>query len=248
MTDGNTQVRSYKAYLFDLYGTLADIHTDERKLSFWKKQVEVFRSYRAVYEAKELRTLYFDEIARLEKEKHKEGHEIEIDLGEVFIELLKKKDVSANEEKIRRIAGSFREASRTHLRAYAHARELLQKLHEQGKKVFLLSNAQSLFTMDELKELGFTDLFDDILISSDFGYKKPDPIIFTILLKRNCLSPEDCLMIGNDLYSDVLGARRAGIDSYYIRSALSSKGSVGIRADYDQEGMDLQRLMKRICG
>ena len=29
------KVGTYKAYLFDLYGTLADIHTDEWKLPFW---------------------------------------------------------------------------------------------------------------------------------------------------------------------------------------------------------------------
>ena len=240
------KVRSYRAYFFDLYGTLADIHTDEWKLSFWKKICGVFLSYGAAYEAVELRMSYFAEVTRQEKEKQETGHEIEIDVREVFVELLKKKGISVTEEELQKIARSFRELSRTRLRPYAHVRELIEKLHEQGKKVYLLSNAQSIFTLDELKILKLDDLFDDILISSDCGYKKPDPVIFEILMKSNGLVPDDCLMIGNDLYSDVLGAKRAGVDSYYIHDALSSKTDVTVQPDYIQEGMDMKLLMRRI--
>ena len=41
------------------------------------------------------------------------------------------------------------------------------------KKKFLLSNAQSCFTLDELDALGLADRFDGILLSSDAGMKKP---------------------------------------------------------------------------
>jgi len=208
----------------------------------------VFLSYGADYKAKELRTAYFAEVARQESQRRKEGHEIEIDIREVFIELLRKKGITVTKEELQRIARQFREFSRTHLRLYAHADGLLRKLHEQGKKTYLLSNAQSVFTLDELKTLKLDNLFDDILISSDCGYRKPDPIVFEILMKRNGLNPEDCLMIGNDLYSDVLGAGRAGVDSYYIHDALSSKADPEIKPDYMQEGMDMKLLMKRICG
>ena len=242
------KTKSYKAYLFDLYGTLADIHTDEWKLSFWSRICGVFLSYGADYKAKELRTAYFAEVARQESQRRKEGHEIEIDIREVFIELLRKKGITVTKEELQRIARQFREFSRTRLRLYAHADGLLRKLHEQGKKTYLLSNAQSVFTLDELKTLKLDNLFDDILISSDCGYRKPDPIVFEILMKRNGLNPEDCLMIGNDLYSDVLGAGRAGVDSYYIHDALSSKADPEIKPDYMQEGMDMKLLMKRICG
>lgn len=242
------RIKPYKAYLFDLYGTLADIHTDEWKMSFWKKVREVFASCGAEYEAEELKTAYFTEVTRQEKERQEKGHETEIDLREVFVELLKKKETVLNEKDLEKLACRFREMSRSRLRLYAHAEELLQKLRRQGKQVYLLSNAQSIFTMEELRILKLEDLFDDILISSDCGYKKPDPLIFTILLDRNGLKAEDCLMIGNDLYSDVLGAARAGIDSYYIHDALSSRTEVKITPTYRQEGMDLKRLMNRICG
>ena len=240
-------IKPYKAYLFDLYGTLCDIHTDEWKLSFWKRVREVFCSYGADYETRELKSAYFSEVSKQEKERQEEGHEIEIDLSEVFIELFKKKGISVKEKKLQKITRSFRELSRTRLRTYAHAHKLLEKLHEQGKKVFLLSNAQSIFTLEELMILKMDDLFDDILISSDCGYKKPDPIVFEILLKRNGLNPEDCLMIGNDLYSDILGANRAGVDSCYIHTALSSDTKTVAKPDYIQEGMDMKLLMKKLC-
>ena len=248
MTEKDARLRSYRAYLFDLYGTLADIHTDEWKLPFWKKVSKEFSSLGADYGAEELRSAYFRETGRQERERKEEGREIEIDLREVFRELFRQKETSLEEEDLHKAAGTFRELSRSRLRTYAHADELLRKLHGQGKKVLLLSNAQSVFTLDELKILKLEDLFDDILISSDCGYRKPDPCIFDILLKRNGLLPGECLMIGNDLYSDVLGARRAGIDSYYIRSALSSEENIEVEPDHVQVGMDLKLLMRRICG
>ena len=241
------KIKSYQAYLFDLYGTLADIHTDEWRLPFWKRVSEVFRSCGADYEAKELRTSCFSEVARQEKEKQEAGHEIEIDIGAVFRKLFERKGLSVTEEELLYTARSFRELSRTRLRPYAYARELLQKLHTQGKQVYLLSNAQSIFTLDELRILKLDDLFDDILISSDCGYKKPDPVVFEILMKRNGLVPKDCLMIGNDLYSDILGANRAGVDSLYIHTALSSKTKAEAKSDYVQEGMDMKLLMRKIC-
>ena len=35
-------MKEYENYIFDLYGTLVDIHTDEWKTSFWKKVSQIF--------------------------------------------------------------------------------------------------------------------------------------------------------------------------------------------------------------
>ncbi len=45
-------------YIFDLYGTLVDIHTDETKTSLWKRMALLMTLQGAPYEAKELREAY----------------------------------------------------------------------------------------------------------------------------------------------------------------------------------------------
>ena len=45
----------YENYIFDLYGTLVDIHTDEEKTELWEKLAQFYGYYGAVYTAEELK-------------------------------------------------------------------------------------------------------------------------------------------------------------------------------------------------
>ena len=239
-------MKSYDVFIFDLYGTLIDIHTDESKTSFWKDVQKVFSSYGAKYRWDELRDSYFEKVSELEAERYQEGHRIEIDLSEVFRSLLKDKGVDGDDRMIEMVAGSFRKHSTSHIRLYAGTKELLKGLQDMGKKVCLLSNAQELFTLREMKDLGIYDLFDDIFISSGCGYKKPDPVFMEMLMRKHGLDAKKCLMIGNDLHDDVSVAAAVGMDSYYIESALSSDRECDEDPVYVQKGMDLKLLFRRI--
>ena len=52
----------YQNYIFDLYGTLVDIHTNEKKAYLWKKMSLFFGMKGAAYEPKELRMAYETKI------------------------------------------------------------------------------------------------------------------------------------------------------------------------------------------
>ena len=108
-------------------------------------------------------------------------------------------------------------------KVYPGVPEMLQRLKDAGKKVFLLSNAQALFTAPEISLLGLTKYFDGILLSSDAGVKKPDPAFYEMLLKQYHLDPAECLMTGNDDIADCHGAASAGIASRYVATRQSPK-------------------------
>ncbi|MDE5931039.1 MAG: HAD family hydrolase, partial [Lachnospiraceae bacterium] len=133
-----------------------------------------------------------------------------------------------------------------YIRLYAGAKELLCQLREMGRGVYLLSNAQRVFTEQELRYLQIADCFDGILISSDHGVKKPDERFFRILLEQYRIEPEKALMIGNDLNSDIAGAKQVGMDTFYIHSAISPKSSQPVDADYAMMKMDLRSLCRQI--
>ena len=245
MSDGEEN-RRFGAFLFDLYGTLVDIHTDENQSSLWKQMAGFAVSRGAAWEAEALRRAYGDAVREEEARLRLRDRDLpdarpEIDLAPVFARLYAQKGLSADERLIAETARRFRAASTTHLRVYAGAKELLAALRQRGR-VLLLSNAQSLFTRPELGLLGLEDCFDGIYISSEAGCKKPDPRFFRLALEREGLEAKDCLMIGNDPLCDGEGARRVGISSYVIRSALSPREAEG----YDQRGMDLRKLQRRL--
>ena len=51
--------------IFDLYGTLVDIHTDEEKPEVWKKLALFFRYYGADYTPEELKEAYSFQVQKL---------------------------------------------------------------------------------------------------------------------------------------------------------------------------------------
>ena len=119
------------------------------------------------------------------------------------------------------LASEFRRLSMVHLARFDGAREMLLDLKAAGGKVFLLSNAQSCFTVDELHATELYDIFDGILISSDVGVKKPSKRIFDIAFSRFSVTKEDSIYVGNDMRDDILGASSIGMRTVYIETRQS---------------------------
>ena len=59
-------MKEYQNYIFDLYGTLADIHTDESSPGFWRDAAGIFAARGAIYDGPALRRAYDSAVARAE--------------------------------------------------------------------------------------------------------------------------------------------------------------------------------------
>lgn len=208
----------YQNYIFDLYGTLVDIHTDEQSPSFWKKFSCYMAMKGAAYQAEKLALEYTGEI---QKQKSTLPTGAEVDLGKVFQRLYEKKGVAVSTQEVADTAMIFRTLSLKKLCLFDGVTEMLSDLKNAGKKVYLLSNAQALFTMPELRMLGLEPYFDGILLSSDVGYKKPSEKFYHTLLDRYGLKKEESVMVGNDDQADCWGAHSVGLDSIYIYTEQS---------------------------
>ncbi len=248
-------MKLYQDYIFDLYGTLVDIRTDEKQRPLWNKMSLFYGYYGADYMPEELHASYLSLVSAKEKERqegYEEGphyeHESypEIPIEEVFRELYTAKGVQPTEELVVHTGQMFRVFSTHHIRLYAGAKELLHALKEKKKGVYLLSNAQRIFTEYELRYLQIFDYFDGILISSDYGVRKPDERFFRLLVDKYRIKPKKSLMIGNDLDSDIAGAKRLGMDTFYIHSAISPELKRPIDADYFMPRMNLESLRKQL--
>lgn len=251
-------MKQYRNYIFDLYGTLVDIRTDETERKLWEHLSLFYGYYGARYEAQELQQAYLASVQGKEKALSQEhavqySHEAypEIPIEEVFQELYEAKGVRAAKLLAIHTGQMFRAYSTKYIRLYDYAQELLTALREAGRGVYLLSNAQRIFTENELFYLGIHDLFDGILISSDHGCRKPDERFYRILLDRYGLKPEESLMIGNDMATDIAGAKQVGMDSFYIHSAISPKLQQDdegrqVTADYVMHHMNLRALCRRL--
>ncbi len=214
----------YKNYMFDLYGTLADIHTDESDISLWEKTADYYCSHGADYTAEELQKNYcklVDGEKNVIHSAHPEYKYIDIKIEKVFKKLYTDKGVSVTDETVADTALFFRRASREYIRLYDGISELLDDLKRHGGNVYLLTNAQRAFTWDELGILGIRDKFDGIVISSDEECCKPDPHFYKVLLDRYNLDPKETIMVGNDPTADIKGGLNVGLDTLYIHTNIS---------------------------
>lgn len=216
-------IKYYQNYIFDLYGTLVDIHTDEEKPALWDTLARFLLMKGLPVRAEQLHGDYLYRCDQAQSAKEAElaakgrTGPAEPDLLLVWKQLCPAMSV----QELQDLACLFRTLSTERLRLFDGAWELLAQLHYGGKRVYLLSNAQECFTLPELRLLDLLGCFDGILLSSQAGVKKPSPEFFGCLLQKYHLDPAKSLMIGNDDEADCRGAAAVGLDSVYISTEQS---------------------------
>ena len=240
---------NYTDLIFDLYGTLVDIHTEEDD-TVWEKTALYFGYYGAHYTGSELKAA-FQSAMDARKAKAGQNYECFPDLPfePVMAELFRRKGVTENADALGVNASQlFRIASTDYIRLYPGVTDALVKLREKGYKLWLLSNAQRVFTAFELEALGLAPYFNGIYISSDYGCRKPDIRFFTALLEEQKLDIKNCLMIGNDLETDIAGAKNAGLATLYMHTNLTppDQREANPADPHEYEGWDWEELVEII--
>lgn len=93
------------------------------------------------------------------------------------------------------------------------AAEMLAQLRARGIRTGVISNLgwSGEALADRLQRLFPEHGFEFVIASSDYGVRKPDPLIFRAALSRARLSPEQVWFCGDQIEADVLGAQAAGI-------------------------------------
>jgi putative hydrolase of the HAD superfamily len=86
----------------------------------------------------------------------------------------------------------------------------LKALRSKGYKMGVISNRSSSID-DEIRELGFDTYLDFYFTSGDIQIWKPDPGVFEHALFLAESRPETTAYIGDNYYTDILGAKNAGL-------------------------------------
>ncbi len=214
-------MKHYQNYIFDLYGTLVDIQTDEKSIALWRNMQKIYRRYGVAFDSPQQLRQYYRTACQTGFQKACETYGTkhgEMDLVTVFEEPLRKVGNEQAHAIAITIANVFRALSTKLLERYSDTLMTLQKLQEEGCGVYLLSNAQSVFTRPELEEMELLPYLDAVYISSERGIKKPEVRFLRDLLQEQHLDPKTCVMVGNDFRSDIQIAQEAGIDSIFVNS------------------------------
>lgn len=215
----------YTDLIFDLYGTLVDIHTEEG-LRTWEQTAIYYGFYGAHYTGKELKDAFEAQM----KQRHVqagENYEVfpDVPCEVTFAQLFRDKGITQKADELGFSAAQvFRMISMEYIKLYEGVPEAMAAFRKKGYRLWLLSNAQHVFIAYELRHLGLDTIFDGIYISSDHGCRKPDVRFFQAVIEDHGLDISKCLMIGNDRRTDIAGANKAGLDTLYMHTNITPPG------------------------
>jgi putative hydrolase of the HAD superfamily len=202
-----------RAVVFDCYGTLVDILTDEGKRSIFDHLSLYLRYFGANINSDSLKSLY-----HVEKERYLNQHGErypEFDIAAVFKNILQMQELN-NPFLVESCCKLFRVVSRERFQLFPDSLEALRKLKSRGYPLAMLSNAQNIFFYEEIDMLGIRQFFNFFTVSSYWGFRKPDHRLFSLTCSLLNVLPEEAVYVGDALDTDVKGAKSIGMQAILI--------------------------------
>lgn len=212
-----------KAVLFDLYGTLIDIETDESLEEIYRG-IGHFLTYHGIDMRRgEVRDRYWEILRRQKRESTEEHPEIDVEaIWNIFLKEAGIRSAAVRKRLALVLTQMFRGISRKRLKLYPGVKEGLDSLRAEYR-LGLVSDAQPAFALPEIKAVGLDGYFDPIIISAPHGFRKPDPRMWHEALERMKLKPAEAIYVGNDMFRDIFGAELAGLKTVFVNSNQGAK-------------------------
>lgn len=97
--------------------------------------------------------------------------------------------------------------------------DALAAMHARGVRLAALSNTSysSRVIRSELERHGLARHLEFVMVSSEYGLRKPQPLLFEAAARCLGLPPAEIWMVGDRLDADVRGANAVGMTSVWLR-------------------------------
>lgn len=226
-----------KGIIFDVNGTLTDIQTNEWHDDVYRVISNLLSYQGILLDPNVIKYFYFQEIKK--QRAACIDRYPEFDAIAVFREIVTQHSTDFTrglstgklEQLPRLLAEVHRAASRFRLQLYPGVEQTLRKLHPKYR-LAVITDAQTAYALPELYAVGLSGYFSPILISGDFGYRKPDERLFNNALNQMGMQPAEVVFVGNDMYHDVHGAQRLGMKTVFSRSNQGLQEKDDVKPDY----------------
>ena len=121
-----------------------------------------------------------------------------------------------------------------------YAVEILTQLKKKYQ-LAIISNVMPTTTAERVREIlrnsELLGYFDEIIVSTEVGFNKPAEQIFTYALERLNVKPEEAIMVGNTISTDIFGGNRMG-----MKTILLQRGQEYQRSQWEKPSHTIQSL------
>jgi len=180
-----TYLDEYKAFIFDLDGTL--VNSEKYHADGFEHAVQTLSGYQLTSQE---RREFFEAHTNIFTPVLAERHGLTLDPDEV----LKQKRIHVGQH--------FK------VELFSGVEAFIKKWRNQ-MRLALASNSPRCFVKQVLVEARLIDLFESVVTADDVTHRKPDPEMYTLTLKNLKLNPDE-VMVFEDSPSGVEAAQAAG--------------------------------------
>jgi putative hydrolase of the HAD superfamily len=217
-------IRKYQQIFFDLDHTLWDFETNSREtledlyleLGLAGRGIETFEEFHSVYNHYNL--IFWD--------RFRKGfiNRDELRWKRMWRTLVDFK--IADENLARDMSERYLEILPTKKNLFHDTIDILDYLKAKSYPLHLITNGFEKTQHAKMKNSGIDHYFTHVITSEAAGIMKPHVAIFEYAMEKAGASPHHCIMIGDTLDADIVGANNAGIDTVYFNPAIPANGDI----------------------
>ena len=123
--------------------------------------------------------------------------------------------------------------------------EMLVSLKARYKLGLLSNFTHAPAAKEIIDRTGLEPFFNTILISGDFGFRKPHPKIFRRFVKQLGVDKNKVLFVGDDPEADIMGSTQAGLKPVwitYVKDHGIKTAPFIVPGDIEKPGADVPRI------
>lgn len=209
---------SFRAVLFDLYGTLISYGNMNRAFSLWHEAIAKatfeLGAEKSIPEIKVFCRNFFSRSITSNPDY--------TDYEERLLLLFNDCGVSPSRRWLKEFAAYSMDGWQAEMVLHPEALELIVELKNRECLIGVITNFEHPpHIYKVLRDSRILPLLDTVIISGEVRLKKPDPQIFTLALRKLHVSASQTLFVGDDLEKDIKGAKNIGMSTFFVNKQTS---------------------------
>ena len=101
---------------------------------------------------------------------------------------------------------------------YNFAIPVLKEIKEMGIRTALITNGDPILQHFKITSLKLDDQFEEIIVSGETPFAKPDPKIFRLMAEKLNIDTGEMMYIGDHPLNDIEGSRNAGCIPVWVKT------------------------------
>ena len=99
--------------------------------------------------------------------------------------------------------------------------DYIKSLKQNGIRIGIATDMTAHIQFRKLEKLSLLSFVDFVVTSEEAGCEKPDKFFYELCIEKAGCLPEECLMIGDSLEKDVLGAKTAEMQTMRFHKGMT---------------------------